>query len=185
MRSAFIIMVLIISQRMHAQHCPWDCSGMIQVQTNISKELVYKMKPVLVGEKKRVITDTMYGTGLDTYDRCDFLFYDDFVKYRKNKIALHHWYQYDTVYHFAKGKYIVKYNFCEYMGKKLFLRYNDPYSKTIMYHYVEIPANKRIHIHDYSHQLMEGEIAGIEKVVKKFVLVMDCSEWNLLKKDCR
>ena len=143
------------------------------------------MKPVLVDEKKRVITDTIYGTGLDTYDRCDFLYYDDFIKYRKKKITLHHWYQHDTVYHFAKGKYIVKYNFCGYRDKKLSLRYNDPYSKTTLYHYIEIPANKRIHIHDYSHQLVEGEIAYIIKATKKFVLVMDCVKWSLLKKDCR
>ena len=33
-----------------------------------------------------------------------------------------------------EGNYIVHYNFCEYQDKKLYLRYNDPYSKKTLYH---------------------------------------------------
>jgi len=63
-----------------SQHCPWDCSGMIIVETPVAKGIVYKLEPVLVNEEKRVIVDTMYGTDKPTYDRCDLLSYDDFTK---------------------------------------------------------------------------------------------------------
>jgi hypothetical protein len=184
-KAAFLFSVLFTTIISFAQHCPWDCTGMIQLQTDISKETVYKMRPVLVDEKKMVVTDTIYGTGKDTYDRCDFLFYDDFVKYRKKKIAIHHWYQYDTMYHFAEGRYIVHYNFCKYRGKKLFLRYIDPYSKSKGYRYIEIPADKRIHLHDYNNQLRQNETAELKSATKQFVLEIDCEKWGVLKKDCR
>lgn len=130
------------------QHCPWDCSGMILLQTNIAKEKFYKLHPVLVDENKREITDTVYGTGKDTYDKCDFLSYEDFTAYRIQRIKVHHWYQYDTFYHFAKGGYIVKYNFCQYEGRKLYLRFQDPNSSTALFRYLEIPREKRMHLHN-------------------------------------
>jgi len=65
-----------------SQHCPWDCAGMVIVETAVAKGMVYKMDPVLVDEDKKVIVDTMYGTDKPTYDRCDFLSYDDFTKQR-------------------------------------------------------------------------------------------------------
>jgi len=182
MRAALVFMLLIFSQLTNAQHCPWDCSGMIQIHTNTAKETVYKMNPVLVDANKNIITDTMFGTGLDTYDRCDFLYFDDFVDNRAKKIGVHHWYQYDTVYHFAEGNYLVKYNYCKYQGQKLYLRFTDLYSKK--YHYMEIPQSRRIHIHDYSHQLQEGDNAIIRKKIKNFIILMDCIKWSLSKKDC-
>src|SRR5262245_44608671 len=84
-----------------AQHCPWDCSGMIIVETPVAKGMIYKLEPVLVDEEKNVIVDTIYGTDKPTYDRCDLLFYDDFTKQRTKKITIHHSYEYDTFYHFA------------------------------------------------------------------------------------
>src|SRR2546423_15281458 len=90
-----------------AQHCPWDCSGMIMFQTVSPKATIYKMDPVLVDENKIIVTDTMYGTGKETYDSCNFLLYSDFKSSRTKKIAIHHWYQYDTVYDFAGGLYFV------------------------------------------------------------------------------
>ena len=106
-----------ILSKAFAQHCPWDCSGMIIVETPVMKKTVYKLEPVLVDEDKKVIVDTMYGTDKPTYDRCDFLTYDDFTRERTKKIAIHHWYENDTFYHFAAGRYIVKYNYCEYRDK--------------------------------------------------------------------
>ncbi len=181
----FLIPGLFITAMLYAQHCPWDCTGMLQLETNVAKAVIYKMKPVLVDENKMIITDTIYGTGKGTYDRCDFLYYDDFVKYRKKKIAIHHWYQYDTMYHFAEGRYIVHYNFCKYQGKKLFLRYNDPYSKTKSYRYIEIPADKRIHLHEYNNQLRQNETAELKTITKQFVMEIDCKKWDVLKKECR
>src|SRR6266498_1925316 len=155
MRQAFIFPLLFISQFCRAQHCPWDCTGMVMLQTDILKEKVYKMKPVLVDGNKKVITDTLYGTGLPTYDRCDFLEQSDFTAYRKKRIAIHYFYQYDTSYYFAEGKYIVHYNFCAYRGKKLYLRFNDPSSQKLKYLYVAIPASNRIHLHEYNNEIME------------------------------
>jgi hypothetical protein len=168
-----------------AQHCPWDCSGMILVETPVAKGMVYKMEPVLVDEDQKVIVDTMYGTDKPTYDRCDFLSYDDFTKQRTKKIAIHHWYGYDTFYHFAEGRYIVKYNFCEYQDKKLYLRYSEPFATSKIYHYVEIPATNRIHLHDYNSQLRERKTEEIKNDLKESVLVLNCQEWNLKKQDCK
>jgi hypothetical protein len=179
------ILTIFIANPGSAQHCPWDCAGMILLQTPVSKEMMYKMKPVLVDENKKVITDTLYGTGMPTYDRCDFLFYDDFVKYRVEKIAVHHWYQYDTLYHFAEGKYLVHYNFCKYQGSKLYLRFNDPAPGSNIYHYVEITEDRRIHLHNYNRELRGNETTPLKKATKKFVLEMNCENWGLQKKDCR
>jgi len=84
---------------------------------------------VLADGGQNVVVDTIYGTGLATYDTCRFLPYEDFLKYRIEKINLHYWYGYDTVYHFAKGHFIVRYNFCRFNrdGRSdLFIRFNDP-----------------------------------------------------------
>ena len=168
-----------------SQHCPWDCSGMIIVETPVAKGMVYKLEPVLVDEERRVIVDTMYGTDKPTYDRCDLLFYDDFTKQRTKKIVIHHWYEYDTFYHFAAGRYIIKYNFCEYQDKKLYLRYSDPSSRSKVYHYIEIPGNIRIHLHDYNNQIRERKTEEIKNDLKASVLVLNCEEWNLKKQDCK
>src|SRR4029078_2084383 len=168
-----------------AQHCPWDCSGMIMVETPVSKGMVYKLEPVLVDEEKKVIIDTMYGTDKPTYDRCDLLSYDDFTKQRTKKIAIHHWYEYDTFYHFAAGLYIVKYNFCEYKDKKLYLRYSDPSSQSNPYRYIEIPGNIRIHLHDYNSQMRERKTEEIRNDLEASVCVWKWKECNLEKKDCQ
>ena len=168
-----------------AQHCPWDCSGMILVETPVEKGMVYKMEPVLVDGDKKVIVDTMYGTDKPTYDRCDFLSYDDFTNQRTKKIAIHHWYEYDTFYHFAAGRYVVKYNFCEYQDKKLYLRYSEASATSKIYHYIEIAASNRIHLHDYNSQLRERKTEEIKKDLKDSVLVLNCQEWNLKKQDCK
>lgn len=184
MRPVLIFFLLVVLQSGKAQHCPWDCSGMILLQTTISREQTEKLRPVLVDESKKEITDTMYGTGKDTYDPCAFLYYDDFAKYRTEKIALHHWYQYDTVYHFAAGKYIVKYNFCKYNGKKLYLRFVDPYARGLTYHYIEIFPEKRIHLHNYSSQIFNGETEEIKTAVQPFTLSVSCKEWKLRENEC-
>ena len=180
-----IFCCVTISFRIFAQHCPWDCSGMVMLKTLVPKEMVYKLEPVLVDEGKKLITDTMYGTGKPTYDLCEFLDYKDFTKYRTKKIAVHHWYEYDTVYHFAEGCYIVKYNFCEYTGKALYLRYTDPYSKSKLYHYIEISEERRIHLHNYSNQLYEQRTEEIKNDLKNVILVMNCKEWGLTEKECK
>lgn len=174
----------LLFHRSFAQHCPWDCSGMILVKSPVSKKNVYKLQPVLVDDEKKVVVDTMYGTDKPTYDRCDLLFYDDFTNQRAEKIAIHHWYEYDTFYHFAAGSYVIKFNFCKYQDKKLYLRYSDPYSASL-YHYVEIPQNIRIHLHDYNNQLRARKTEEIQDSLKTSVLTISCDEWKLKKQDCK
>lgn len=158
---------------------------MIILQTDIPKSKVYRMKPVLIDENNRVITDTVYGTGLPTYDRCNFLEGKDFTAYRKKRIAIHRFYQYDTLYHFAEGKYVVKYNFCMYSGRNLYLRFNDPNSKKLKYIYIDIPASNRIHLHEYNNELREQKTEILKQKLKPFELVMPCAKWELKKEDCR
>jgi hypothetical protein len=184
-RMLLSVFISLLCHKNFAQHCPWDCSGMLLVNTSVSKVTIYKLKPVLVDEAKRPIVDTLYGTDKPTYDRCNLLFYDDFTKQRSEKIAVHHFYEYDTFYHFATGNYIVKYNFCEYQDKKLYLRYSDPYSSSDVYHYIEIPQNIRIHLHDYNNQLRERKTEEIKNDLKTSILIMDCDKWKLRKQDCR
>jgi len=185
MRRGFIFLLLKASQFCQAQHCPWDCAGMIMLQTDISKEKVYKMKPVLVDENKNVITDTLFGTGQPTYDRCDFMEHKDFTAYRKKRIALHYVYEYDTSYYFAAGKYIVHYNFCEYRDKNLYLRYNDSYSVETKYIYVPIPEANRIHLHEYNNEIRQMQTNKLKQGLKKFELAIPCTKWGLKKEDCK
>ena len=126
----------------------------------------------------------MYGTGKATYDLCEFKYYADFTKYRTRRIALHHWYEYDTVYHFAEGCYLVKYNFCEYTGKALYLRYADPYTKSPLYHYIEIPESGRIHLHNYNNQLRDQKTEEIKNDLKNLILLLNCKEWGLKSQEC-
>ena len=156
---------------------------MIIVETPVARSTIYELEPVLVDEEKKVIVDTMYGTDKPTYDRCDLLFYDDFTRERTKKIAIHRGYEYDTFYHFAAGYYVVKYNYCEYRDKKMYLRYADPSSK--VYHYIEIPGSIRIHLHDYNNQLRERKTEEIKNDLKASVLWLNCEEWGLKKQDCK
>ena len=68
---------------------------------------------------------------------------------------MHYWYAYDTLYGFAKGNYIVKYNYCKYRDKKLYLRYRDVHTRNLVYHYIEISASQRIHLHNYNNLLRD------------------------------
>jgi hypothetical protein len=181
-KTRLIIFFVLTPWCLFAQHCPWDCIGLVQLQTTIPKATVYRLHPVLVDENKQIIIDTMYGTNKPAYDSCWFLFEADFTKYRERKIAIHQWYQYDTFYHFAAGFYIVQYNFCKYQGEKLYLRYTDPYSTS--YHYVEVPQEMRIHLHDYNNQMRENKTDEIKKDVRNSILTLDCAKWSLKKQDC-
>jgi len=158
---------------------------MIVIRTDLPKDKVYKIKPVLVDANKNVISDTVYGTGLDTYDRCDFLTYEDFTAYRTKRIKVHHFYQYDTFYHFAKGALMVKYNYCEYQGKDIYLRYNDSYSDKPQYHYVLIGDGNRIHLHDFNNELNARNSEAIKNKLRGVWVDMSCSDWALRPTDCK
>ena len=183
-KSILLLLITTTGVVSFAQHCPWDCSGMILLNTNISKEKLYKLHPVLVDENKKEVIDTVYGTGLDTHDNCEFLSYEDFTAYRTKKIAIHHWYGYDTFYHFTQGGYIVKYSFCKYRGKKLYLRFEDPYTRGVTFRYIEIPENRRMHLHEYNDELTGRKTKELKEKTKPFVLNITCTQWGLREKDC-
>jgi hypothetical protein len=168
-----------------AQHCPWDCSGMILIETPVPEEQINSLDPILVDEYHKLITDTVYGTGLDTYDACEFLFSDDFTECRKKKTEQNHFYTHDTAYYFTQNKLVVKYNYCLYKDKKLFIRFVDPYRRDLYYHYIEVPENKRMHLHDYNEQIRNRSYKGMDTIIQPFVIQVRCSEWMLREDDCK
>ena len=184
MKYLLLLLLAATNQPSLAQHCPWDCSGMILFQSNLSAEQVKELHPVLVDENKKDIIDTIYGTGKDTYDPCEFLYFDEFQQYRTGKIQLHHWYEYDTMYAFAAGAYLVKYSYCKYRGKKLYIRYTDPYTRSLTYHYIEVPEDNRLHLHDYSRELTNREAAKIRELTASKLLLLNCDRWGLRENDC-
>jgi len=145
---------------------------MIMFETTLDTAAVYNLNPILVDENKRPIIDTVYGTGIEaqTSDRCRFLLCGDFLTYRRKKVNTHYWYAYDTLYGFAAGRYIVKFNFCKYRDKKIYIRYRDVHTRNLQYHYIEIPADKRIHLHDYNDLLRQEKTAELKKLTQPFVL---------------
>ncbi len=183
MKKLFLFYIsLLFTVASNAQHCPWDCSGMILLKTNISKEQMRRLEPVSVNENEKEIIDTIYGTGKDTYDRARFMYYDDFVKYRTERIELHSWYRYDTVYHFAAGNYLVRYNYCGNDGAKLYVRFYNPNSRGLKYEYIEIPKENRIHLHDHSTEIGDRETEKLKTVLQPKILFIDCKKWLL--RDC-
>lgn len=186
MKSNFLIAIyLFFTAPAFSQHCPWDCSGMIILETSIPQNKIYGQQPTLVDENKKEVVDTIYGTGLDTHDHSEFLSYEDFTALRTKKIAVHHWYRFDTVYHFTKGKYLVRFNFCKYTGKKLYLRYSDRYTRGLRYHYIEIPGDRRIHLHDYYRELNSRKTADLKKLTDPFIIQISCDDLKLRAQDCK
>ena len=78
MRHLFLFILLIATLTTSAQHCPWDCDGMIMIKTDAGKEEMKKLDPVLVDVNKKLILDTSLGA--DIFDLCRILYYDDFLK---------------------------------------------------------------------------------------------------------
>jgi len=185
MRWFILSIFLVATVTVKAQHCPWDCSGMILLHSNVEKEQVYKLEPVLVDENKKIIVDSLYGTGKPTFDTCNFLYYDDFLAYRTKRIEWHYWYGYDTVYHFAAGNYVVKLNYCKYSDQKIYLRLREPYTSETRYRYIEIPNSSLLHLHEYNNMIRERETAAMKEAIKGAVIEMNCEKWMLRKEDCK
>ncbi len=170
MRSFFALLFACMFLPGLAQHCPWDCSGMILFKTTLPKKAVYAMGPVLVDENKHVITDSFAGAALDSGFESNFLYYNDFLSIRKEQFKTFYGYQYDTVYGFAEGQYLVRFNFCKYQDRKLYLRYKDMHTRDLEYHYIEIYASQRIHLHDYNDLLLKQDNGALKKELEHFVM---------------
>lgn len=185
MKKILYVLTFLSTSFAFGQHCPWDCSGMVMIQTSAPHQELYKMGLKLMDENKKEVIDTIFGTRKETYDDCAFLTFEDFTALRKRKIAIHHWYQYDTLYQFAEGNFIVKFNYCKYSGKKLFLHYYDCYTHGIRSHYIEIPANKRIYLHNYNAELRERKIEQLKRLTQTYVLKLSCDDFQLRDYHCK
>lgn len=181
MRRLFLFLFLFVSVSSFGQHCPWDCSGMILMKTDLKAGELQKLNPVLVDANKNIVVDTMYGTGLETYDTCRFMFYDGFKAYRTERTKVHYWYRYDTLYKFAKEYALVKFNFCRYerSGAMLYIRFNNSDDSGQQYGYIEVPHNNRIHLHDYNMQINRNEHDAIREAVQPAVLNITRKQWGL------
>lgn len=84
-----------------------------------------------------------------------------------------------------QGKYLVRYNQCAYFGKKLYLRFYDPYTRGLTHRYIEIPENKRIHLHNYSSLLAMSKPVELKALTSPFVLHISCGQWKLREQDCK
>lgn len=182
MRFLLFILFAGFASLSSAQHCPWDCAGFLMVKTDASRQEMSKLHPVLVDKNKMPIIDTMYGTGAETYDSCVFMFYSDFKKYRIDRIKLHHWYAFDTMLNFAASHYVVHYNYCKYRWDEadaLFIRVNDT-SKKNSYTYIEIPRDKRIHLHDFNTQIRIDDYSDKQmlKEVEPFIFEIPKNKWG-------
>lgn len=163
-----------------AQHCPWDCSGLLMLKTSLTDAEFSQLNPVLVDDNKKPIIDTVYGTGVDSYDTCRFLYYDDFVEYRTKRIKLHYWYNYDTLYRFAKDHYVVRFNYCRHKkeeSRDLFIRFNDPVTRE--YRYIEIPPGRRIHLHDFNREIRQKLTLAEIPSLQGLIMEAGRKDWNL------
>jgi len=179
MKKILPVIVLLLSVTATAQHCPWDCSGMILLRTDLSPTEFRQLQAVLVDGKKEPVVDTIYGTGAATYDTCNFLYYDDFLAYRTSRIPVHQWYRIDTVYAFAAGYYVVRFNYCEYRrgNTDLFIRYTEPGKDPGVFKYMTIPLSRRVHLHDYNGPINRRETAEILRSIEPMILVVRREEW--------
>ncbi len=155
-----------------AQHCPWDCTGFLMVKTDASPAEVKKLDPVLTDANHRIVIDTLYGTNKNTFDTCRFLYFDDFIAYRTKRIQLHHYYMYDTMLHFAKGYYVVHYNYCKYQGSgdpNLFLRFKN---SSGTYTFIPIPYSNRIHLHNFNVEIIEHKTDQLVSMSQPYIIMV-------------
>lgn len=183
MRKLLILLALLLSVTtgINAQHCPWDCSGLVVVKTNIPVATLKQMGFVLVDENKKIITASRKGDSKAFMDTSLLEPYDEFVAKRKAGLNDYHWYQYDTAYHFAEGKYLLHFNHCDGYKKKLYLRYQRAGAAGIKFLYIEVPDNKRISLHDFSDELYGRNYKAISEKIKPNILFLDCKK---LTGDC-
>jgi hypothetical protein len=81
---------------------------------------------------------------------------------------------------FAKGFYIVRYNFCKFKdganGAPLYIRYMGPGHGH--FHYIVVPTNKRIHLHDHNNNIRDKNHEAILKEVEPKIIQINRAEWG-------
>ena len=182
MKKLLLICFILSTAELLAQHCPWDCSGMVLVSSAITPAEYKKLQPVLVDSNKNVLISEYSVTGKMIPDT-NFLFsYEDFMADRTIKIATFSWYVYDTIYHFAKGHFLARFNHCRFSRQqaKLFIRFNDVSGASAVsgaYHFIPVPLDKRIHLHDHQALFWDKNISAMQEAVKPFVMNIERKEW--------
>lgn len=181
MRIRFILLSLSFALAASAQHCPWDCSGLILLKTDVSREEMLQLQPVLCDGSRQLVIDSVYGSGATLADTCRFLAYEDFRQYRISRTTISHWYKYDTVYSFAKDLFLVKYSYCRFKepGTTLYIRYRSRRQGKWQYNYIAVPETRRVHLHNYYRELNARDSAGLRKQLEPFVLQLDRARFGL------
>ncbi len=189
MKLTGLSILIFLSVSAGAQHCPWDCAGMILIKTDAPARELYMMELILVEDSTRIfknnsiVVDTNYGAG--SYDTCYLKSYGDFMSYRIAKIRKYHGYAYDTVFRFAEGYFLIKFNWCKYKGKKLYIHFYDRHTRGQTDRYIEIPKENRIHLHDHSSEINAGKSKEILEAIKNKILYISCIGWTLYESDCK
>ncbi|MBM3415967.1 MAG: hypothetical protein FJY20_05880 [Bacteroidetes bacterium] len=93
---------------------------------------------------------------------------------------MHHWYAFDTVFHFAEGLYLVRYNYCRYNPENnndLFIRFSHPADD--VYRYIEIPLSRRIHLHDLNPEIRQRLSLAEVPSLQPMVMEVTRQKWKL------
>lgn len=181
MHTFLFLVLFFVPMHVNAQHCPWDCCGLLMLKTDLSPDELKKLNPVLVDARKNPVIDTLYNSGAATFDTATILQYDDFVSLRARRIGVHHWYAYDTVYYFARDHFVTRFNYCKYSREgntELYIRFNKPGDPS-GFSYLEVPPSRRIHLHDYNNEINTKNTYAILLTIKPYVLVISRREWGL------
>jgi hypothetical protein len=155
-----------------AQHCPWDCTGFLMVKTDVNVAEMRRLDPVLTDAGHNIVIDTLYGTNKKTWDTCRFLYFDDFMAYRTKRIQVHGFYAYDTMLHFAKGYYVVHYNYCKFQkagNTALYVRIKNSSGD---YDYIPIADDKRIHLHNFNMEIIEHKTEKLVSMSQPYVITI-------------
>lgn len=144
MRFILSFLFIMMTTGLAAQHCPWDCSGLVILDWPENRKFSdYDVS--LVDSQRKVVTNTnVYETTAS-----GFLPYEELKEQLTEKISKHSWYEYDTALHFAKGSPVTLYNYCEYQ-QDLFVEVKskkDPGSK----HYFPLNNDQKFHLHNREH----------------------------------
>jgi hypothetical protein len=140
MRITILITLLFITKLLAAQHCPWDCSGIVILDWPANKSFPSYTVSLVDKNHEVVSNHNVYES-----PESKFQLYGDLKKELSSKIPQNHWYENDTVFHFAEGSPVTLYNYCDYRGD-LFVevRFNTTSQKW----YFKLNEDQKFHLHN-------------------------------------
>ena len=191
MKLEFLSILIFLSFSIQAQHCPWDCAGMILIKTDAATNNLDQIEVTLVEDStwifhgKGIVIDTIYGTASLMADTCRLKSHSEFMSYRTAKIQLYHGYAYDTVYGFSEGHFLIKFNLCKYRGKKLYLHFYDRHSRGLTDRYIRIPEANRISLHDVSTEINARQTKEILELIREKIMYIPCTAWTFYETECK